>query len=289
MSLTDLNLKEENGCVHIDGIPNFSLTQTFECGQCFRFSQKDGIYEGVVGGRLLRISQKDTETVVHGCSAQEFDGVWKSFLSLDIDYPAICNSFISGSDQTLSRASEYGRGIRILRQDRWEALCSFIISQNNNIPRIKKIINTLCSRYGDPVDEKGMHYSFPSPRRLAALSVEELYGVSMGFRAKYVYDAACKVSTKEIDFSYIDSLDTPSAMEYLCRIKGVGPKVALCTLLFGFERLDAFPVDVWVKKVLEKYYPDGACEALSGKYAGIAQQYLFYYERSLAETEKSKK
>ena len=272
---------EKDGNLHLHGLTHLSPKQTFECGQCFRFRCVDGIYEGVVGSSLLRVGNIDKDTVIFGCTLSDYEKKWKRYLSIDRDYPLLCTDFESNGDPILSAAASYGRGIRILRQDKWEALCSFIISQNNNIPRIKKIIEKLCRTYGERITGDGEHYSFPTAQRLASLSVDELYALSMGFRAKYVYDAAQKVSSGEIDLAYADTLSTKDAADYLCRIKGVGPKVALCTLLFGFDRTDAFPIDVWVKKVLAKYYPDGPCSALTGKNAGIAQQYLFYYERCL--------
>ena len=180
----------------------------------------------------------------------------------------------------LTRAAACAGGIRILRQEPWETLCSFIISQNNNIPRIKGIVERLCRTYGDPIGTpRGVFYSFPGPERLARLSVDEIFALRVGFRAKYISDAARKVASGEVDLGEVAALPTPEAAEALRRISGVGPKVAACALLFGFDRGDSFPVDVWVRRVLAKYYPDGFDPAALGDRAGIAQQYLFYYER----------
>ena len=177
---------------------------------------------------------------------------------------------------------KFANGIRILHQDHWEALCSFIISQNNNIPRIKKIIEALCSAYGDVIyiDENGKnYYSFPSPEKILEAGEKKIFELKTGFRAKYIIDAARKVSSGEISFEEIEKASTDEAMKILCKICGVGPKVASCVLLFSFRKYDCFPIDVWVKKILDKYYPDFTGKEYFGEYAGIAQQYLFYYER----------
>ena len=171
-------------------------------------------------------------------------------------------------------------GIRILKQEPWEALCSFIISQNNNIPRITGIIDRLCSTWGEK-NEKG-EYSFPSYEILAGLTVEDLAPLKAGFRSKYILDAAQKLKNKEIDLNKIYSATMDEAREELMKIKGVGKKVADCTLLYGFGRMEAFPVDVWVKRIVEELYPDGLPECIKGN-EGIAQQYLFHWRRNSKE------
>ena len=177
-------------------------------------------------------------------------------------------------------AMEYGDGIRILRQEPWEAVCSFIVSQNNNIPRIKKIIRTMSREWGEPISCGGeTYYSFPSAKALADAGEEAIFALKTGFRAKYIYDAACRAANGELDFDAIFSASPEDAEELLCKIKGVGPKVAACAMLFGFGKTEAFPVDVWIKRVLAKYYPAGLDVSALGSYAGFAQQYLFYYER----------
>ena len=159
------------------------------------------------------------------------------------------------------------------------------MSQNNNIPRIKKIIAALSEEYGEKFEYKSgdgeskTFYSFPTAEALARAGEEALYALRTGFRAKYIYDAARKVAEGELDLGSIAKLPTSEAAAELMKIKGVGLKVASCVLLFGFGRTEAFPVDVWVRRVLDKYYPDGLDTTALGRYAGIAQQYLFYYER----------
>ena len=178
-----------------------------------------------------------------------------------------------GYRETMSRAVGYGRGIRILRQDPFETLISFIVSQNNNIPRIKKIITALCENYGE-------NRAFPTPEALAGASVDDLFALRTGFRAKYIHDAAVKVASGEVNLSEIAACkDYGKCTEMLCRIHGVGPKVSSCVLLFGFHKTEAFPVDVWMKKSLARHFPDGFDPAPLGRYKGLCQQYLFYYER----------
>lgn len=267
------------------GVRDFDVGRVFDCGQCFRFDVTRDVggatsASGIALGRLLEIVQDGDLLLIKNCTEDEFERVWAHYLALDVDYESINSALGGGSDTVMREAVACSRGIRILRQDGWEALCSFIISQNNNIPRIKKIIGALCAAYGEPiVTESGTYYTFPSAGRIAALSVDEIFALRTGFRAAYISDAAKKVASGEIDVAGIASMTTGQAAEYLCGIKGVGPKVASCALLFGFDRGDCFPIDVWVKRVLAKYYPDGFDYKALGDMAGIAQQYLFYYER----------
>lgn len=259
------------------------LDRTFDCGQCFRFdkvenSEYDVEYRGVAYGRAVSFAEKDGELYVIGADDADFEKIWRRYLSLDEDYGAIHGELLALSEnEALHRAVEYGRGIRILRQEPWETVCSFIISQNNNIPRIKGLIKALSERAGERLDD-GV-YSFPTAEAVAALGVQELRDLKMGFRAPYIIDAAEKVVRGELDFEAVASLPTVEAEKMLCAVKGIGPKVADCALLFGFSKYDAFPVDVWVKRVIEKYFDRSFEPSSLGKYAGVAQQVLFYYER----------
>ena len=259
----------------------FDIFQTFDCGQTFRFEATGAnTVEGVALGRLLRLTQTEDGSIEINCTLDEFESTWKHYLALDRDYGKINRYFSEGDDEVLKKASLYGKGIHILRQDPWEALCSFIISQNNNIPRIKKIINALSEKFGEPFECDGKtYYSFPTAKALASAGEAEIFALKTGFRAKYICDAAEKVASGEIDLENILKLSTLEAQTELLRIKGVGPKVASCALLFGFDKTDAFPIDVWVKRVFSKYYPNGFDVCSFGENAGIAQQYLFYYER----------
>ncbi len=273
-------ITEKNNHIELTSLDHFSIDKIFDCGQCFRFDSLDGGIEGVAFGKFIRFEQPNRQTVrIYGINKKDFDSVWCHYLGLDEDYGAIDKDILTrtNNDMTISNAVKYGNGIRILRQDGWEALCSFIISQNNNIPRIKKIIENMSKNFGEKLDES--HYTFPTADALCKAGVNKIFDLKTGFRAKYIYDAAEKVSSGKIDLSLIKNMTTNEAIEYLMQIKGVGLKVASCTLLFGFNKTDAFPVDVWVKKVIAKYYPNGLDITSLGKYGGLIQQYLFYYER----------
>ncbi len=266
----------------IDKPKNFELSQIFDCGQCFRFSKhptKENTYCGVAHSKYLEISENSGKLIFHNTSKEEYEKIWHDFFDLDNDYSKYIDEF--SDDAVLKEASEYSHGIRLLKQDKWETLCSFIISQNNNIPRIKGIIENLSVAYGEKhITCDGFeYYDFPTPTALKQAGIDGLLALKTGFRAKYIYDAACKVSDGEINLDEISGMDLASALDLLMTIKGVGPKVAACVLLFGFAKYDAFPVDVWVKRILNNYYSQTVPSHLSGKHAGIAQQYLFYYER----------
>lgn len=274
----------------------FDISQIFDCGQCFRFDkvtpQNGGIaFGGTAFGRYVEFEQsEDGFLTVYGTNDEEFETVWKPFLSYSEDYGSLRDDIRTRladcgvSEDVVTGAMNGGSGIRILRQDRWEALCSFIISQNNNIPRIKKNIADLCKAFGEEIGRGSGHYAFPTPEALREAGEDAIFALKTGFRAKYIYDAAEKVSSGKIDLAKIDEMTYDEGMAVLTSIKGVGPKVASCTLLFGFGKTESFPVDVWMKRVIAKYFPNGLEINRLGKYAGIAQQYLFYYERGF-ETE----
>ncbi len=249
----------------------FNLGLCLDCGQAFRWTEKDGEWHGVAFGKALTVSQVENRLVLD-CTKEDFEKVWKNYFDFDCDYEKITKAY---DDKYLKAAvSEYS-GIRILRQEPWEALCSFIISQNNNIPRIKGIVERLCDTFGE--GEMGQK-SFPSAEMLAKLTVEDLAPLRAGFRAKYIIDAAQKVANGEVDFNRIHESPIDFGREELQKIKGVGAKVAECTLLYGFHKLEAFPIDVWVKRIMSEMYPDGLPECTKGT-EGIAQQYLFHWRR----------
>ncbi len=293
--------KDGVNCVKICGVSSFDVRKIFDCGQCFRFEPventcHDSEFSGVAHGRFISVGQDGDDIYIYNSTDEEYESIWRHYLALDEDYARIDDSILSISDnEKLRSAVEYGNGIRILRQEPWEAICSFIVSQNNNIPRIKKIIEAMAKRCGEPVEipcgmEKKLSpnaspFAFPTPESLLALGVDGIFELRTGFRAKYIYDAAEKLCDGAIDLEFLlSSKNTAECIEHLCGIKGVGPKVASCALLFGFSRYDAFPVDVWIKKVIEKYFgvsPEKFSPETLGEYAGIAQQYLFYYERYL--------
>jgi len=273
-----MNVIYENDHAVIKGVTDLDIYQTFDCGQCFRFDPcPDGGIAGIACGKWARFEQPFDDTLIIYAPYDDID-FWMNFLSLDVDYGMIKEDIRTrfGGD-TISMAMNTGYGIRILRQDPWETVCSFIISQNNNIPRIKKIIASLSEKFGEKIGDT--LYAFPTAKALCDAGEEEIFLLKTGFRAKYIYDAAARVCDGRLDLDNLRSADTDVLMKTLCEVKGIGPKVASCSALFGFYRTEAFPIDVWVKRVIEKYYPDGLDIASLGKYAGIAQQYLFYYER----------
>lgn len=256
---------------------NIDLVQTFECGQCFRWQKNsENSYTGIFKGKKLELSQLTPNTIILSTDMSDFKKIWYKYFDLETDYKKIGEN-IATLHPILKKAYIECSGIRILRQEPWETLCSFIISQNNNIPRIKKIIKSLCDLFGDKI-ENSKEKSFPSSDVISKLNLEDLEPIRSGFRAKYILDAARKVSSKIVDFNKIENLDYIDAKNELMKIKGVGPKVADCVLLYGFHRLEAFPEDVWIKRVMNKFFKNESPK-IFGEYAGIAQQYLYHYSR----------
>ena len=312
----------------ISGLESYSLRDTMECGQCFRYMKicpsEDGAvsdfckenpgyteYMTVVSGRLIFVGQRnDSELIFYDLSDEDFERICVPYFALDTDYTAIRENIISLTDSKfLKDATEAAKGVRILRQEAWETIFSFIVSQNNNIPRIRKIIRAVCAAYGENLAVKqglekcpkkmancgeygskldtgecsscGMCYTFPAAEAVLA-SPELLLPSHPGFRYKYLVDAAAKVVAKEVDIDDINSHASYSyTLESLKKIKGVGDKVASCAALFAFGNLEAFPVDVWMKRAIDEYF-DGSLDPKSlGAYAGVAQQYIFHYIRIL--------
>lgn len=281
--------------VKLENLEYFDTSAVFDCGQAFRFlsvenSSHECEYGGAAFGKYITVAQDGDTVTVYGADEEDFNKIWIPYLCLDLDMDNARRDILSRSDNpALAEAVEYGKGIRILRQEKWETLCSFIISQNNNIPRIRGLIGTVSKSLGTRIEcpeelaeRAGEIYSFPTPEAIVNTGVDALREMKFGFRAPYIYDAAQKVASGELDLEAVAAAKTTAeAAEMLMTVKGVGPKVAACTLLFGFDRTDAFPVDVWVKRVIEKYFPAPFDAASLGLYAGLAQQYLFYYERYL--------
>lgn len=266
---------------------NLDLRQTLESGQCFRWKRlPDGEYIGAAQGRVLKVRQTDDGAVF---TVKDKDDVtfWLHYFDSETDYDAVIRQF--AADPILKAASEENRGIRILRQEPFETLISFIISQNNNIARITGIIDRLCEGFGEKLtDEYGGIWSFPDAKTLAALSPDELAGLRAGFRVRYILDAARKVSCGQIRLDDIYDMSYDDGKAYLKTITGVGDKVADCVLLFGYHKTGAFPSDVWIKRITAEYYADGLPECM-GEYKGIAQQYLFEYFRKHTQAESNAK
>ncbi len=271
----EITAKQNGNNVAIFGVENFGLNETLDCGQAFRWKEIDqNTWEGIALGRYLKIGLKDGIVTLYDCSVEEYWQKWHSYFDFDRNYCEIIS--IISKDPTLKVAAEQNCGIRILKQDSWEALCSFIISQNNNIPRIKGIVERLCECFGEPLPNGG--FTFPSAEVLARLEPEALAPIRAGFRARYIIDGARKYVNREIDLNLIKTADIDLARAELMKITGVGIKVADCTLLFGFSRIDALPKDVWIKRAIEQYF-DGKFPECARGYEGIAQQYLFNYIR----------
>ncbi len=273
-----MKLKEINGGVALENVECLDIPLCLDCGQAFRFFEEaDGTFHGVVQGEILDVKRTENGYFFEHTSIDKFKNLWKNYFDLERDYAKICQSF---DDENLKKATEEFYGIRILRQEPWEALCSFIISQNNNIPRIKGIVERLCENFGEKLSERD--FSFPSFEVLADMSVDDLSPLRAGFRSKYILDAAKKVKSGEVRLYDLYNAPMDEARQELMKIKGVGAKVAECTLLYGLGRVEAFPVDVWVKRIMSEMYPDGLPECTLGV-EGIAQQYLFHWRRKSKE------
>ncbi len=265
----------KDGNIIIKDIRNFTLSETLDCGQAFRWREtEDGAFEGVAFGKYLKLAADKEGIILYDTSEEDFLNIWKDYFDLDRDYGEIIEAI--SENEVLKAASGFAGGIRILRQDPWEALCSFIISQNNNIPRIKGIVERLCASFGEEIKEG--FYSFPAAEKIATLTLEDLAPLRSGFRAKYILDGAKRVASGEIDLDALKKLALDEARQELMKIYGVGEKVADCTLLFGLSHIDAFPKDVWIKKAMVKLF-DGSLPECAAPYAGIAQQYIFHYAR----------
>lgn len=253
-----------------------NIEKTFECGQCFRWDRNgDGAYTGIAMGYPARVETIDDKVYI---TSNAPDELWREYFDMDTDYAAASESF---TGEYLERCKSFGRGIRILRQEPWEALCSFIISQCNNITRIKGIVDRLCTKFGEEtVFEGRTYYSFPSADILADLTVNDLAPLRCGYRAEYIIKAAKAVRDGEIDLAALCDCDYRLAIKELRSLYGVGEKVANCVVLFGLGHMEAFPVDVWMKRALKEHFPPNFDPKTLGEYAGLAQQYIFYYARS---------
>lgn len=281
----------------LNNVRDFHLDHIFDCGQCFRWErQEDGSYIGPALGKIVKISTEgtslDTKVIIDNCDEKDYLELWESYLDMDRDYGSI-KTLLTESDEVLKNASEYGYGIRILKQDFWETVVSFIISQNNNIPRIKGCIESICKSFGEHIGEyEGReYYAIPTPEVMANLTVEDLGSAKLGYRAKYLIETAKQMlaegGPEEVKARLVAS---SNPIEDLQSFTGIGPKVAACISLFGLGRMDAFPIDVWMRRVMNQLYGIDEKDVKSmkeyakehfGEHGGIAQQYLFYYIRGL--------
>lgn len=255
------------------------LKKTLTGGQCFRFSEDNGVFCGVAMGVAVRIYAVDGELFLEGDSSENALARWRSYLDLDTDYDAIKNELIA-QEPRLSTAAERCGSVRILRQEPWEALCCFVVSQNNNISRIRGIVERLCELCAIPA--RGGGYAFPPPEAVAALTTDQLKGIGCGYRAEYIIAVASAVCDGSLELARLGTAPVDEARKQLLSLHGVGPKVADCVLLFGLHRLDCFPVDVWIKRALEGEFKDTQLQ--HSPYAGVAQQYIFEYIREKTES-----
>ena len=274
--------------VEIKGYDNdFVPKHIFECGQCFRFKKEvDESYTIVAKGKVINVSSDSKSIILKNTTDEEVADIWFDYFDLGTDYSAIKKTL--SADKYLKESLNYGNGIRILNQDLWECILSFIISANNNIPRIQGIVEKLCKRFGDKISAfDNTYYAFPDADRLKNVTKEELSFLRAGYRDSYLLDAIKKVTDGEIDLDKLSDLPTEQAKSELLKVKGIGNKVADCILLFGNKRSETFPVDVWVKRSVGTIYAQEIGDmSISDfatfkfkNYAGYAQQYLFYYMR----------
>ena len=279
----------------IKDIKSFELKDIFDCGQCFRWNeQEDGSYTGVFGENVLNVSKKNNEIIFKGICKENIKQTVEKYFDLNRNYENIKDK-LSKIDENMKKSIEYGRGIRILNQDLWETIISFIISANNNIPRIKGIIERLSKKYGKEIEWKGnKYYTFPTAEELRDVTVQEYRELGLGFRDIRLYETTHMILDKKINLEEMKkNPNTMEVREQLLSLSGVGPKVADCILLFStLKRFEVFPIDVWVRRVMNDLYihnPDETkvnkkeiekiAKEKFGNLAGLAQQYLFYWRR----------
>lgn len=279
----------------IPKIDTFNMQHIFECGQCFRWNKgEDGSYTGVFKNNVLNVKEENGQVIFNGICNGDIKQIVIEYFDLETDYEAIQKE-LSKVDENMKISISYGKGIRLLNQDLWETIISFIISANNNIPRIKGIIERISKQYGDEIKWNGkIYYTFPTVEQLSKATVEDLRKLGLGFRDKRVQETTQIILNKEVDLQLLHKQeDTQTIRDILLTLPGVGPKVADCIMLFStLKRLDTFPIDVWVRRVMNDLYIHNPneekvnkkeIEELArqkyGNLAGIAQQYLFYWKR----------
>lgn len=280
-----------SGRLTIKGVSDFDPVHIFECGQCFRWlPEEDGSYTGVTGDRAVSITYEKGVLTVCNCREEDAESFWYDYFDLGRDYGQLKHDLADGDD-IMKQASGFGGGIRLLRQDPWETVISFIISQNSNIPRIRQCIDSLCRNFGQSLGEwRGEErFSFPSAERLAELEREDLSVCRLGYRDRYVLETARAVARDQGKaLAAARDSDPDAAAAYIRSLSGVGPKVADCILLFGLQHYGSFPLDVWMKRIMTELYgfdpkdTRGMSEYARlrfGENSGFAQQYLFYYAK----------
>lgn len=293
---------ESNDSVIIKGVKNFNIKQILECGQCFRWQRvTDTDYIVVSNRRVIEIIQEDDEVIIHNTNMNDFKNIWENYFDLNTEYGPLKEEL--SKDELLKQAIEFGYGIRLLNQDPFEMVISFIISARNSIPSIMKTIKKISEKFGDKIEYKGeIYYAFPTPEQLKNATLEDIQETGASFRSKYIIDTIYNINMaleakksgnltdelKRYDLDYIMSLPTDECHVALQAFKGVGAKVADCIMLFSMGKKSAFPVDVWIKRAMIHFYvaPDVSLNNIRvfgrekfGELSGLAQQYLFYYAR----------
>lgn len=278
-------------------IEAFEPKHIFECGQCFRWNvQPDGSYIGIVRNNVVTVKKVKDSVIFESMGEDSLEELVYQYFDLTTDYTKIKET-LSNVDEFVKTSIQYGEGIRILKQEVWETIISFMISANNNIPRIKGIIERISKQYGTPILWRGQtYYTFPTIEQLSKASIEELRDLGLGFRDKRVYQTTQLFKNKTITIQQLqEQPDTKLVRDMLMQLPGVGPKVADCILLFGLQKLEVFPIDVWVRRVMNDLYFKKEKEETLDKteitklatakyanFAGLAQQYLFYWKRETA-------
>ena len=279
----------------IKNMNSFELKDIFDCGQCFRWNeQEDGSYTGIFGNNVINVKKQNNEITFEGICEKDIKETIENYFDLNRNYEEIKEQ-LSKIDENMKTSIEYGQGIRILNQDLWETIISFIISANNNIPRIKGIIERLSEKYGNEIEfNRKKYYTFPTPEQLKNVSVEEYRKIGLGFRDIRLYETTKMILEKQVDLEKMkQNPNTTEVRDELLKLSGVGPKVADCILLFSdLKRFEVFPIDVWVRRVMNDLYIkqedetkvskkqiEKIAQEKFGDLAGLAQQYLFYWRR----------
>jgi N-glycosylase/DNA lyase len=270
-------LKITNGVIIKNINSGINFENTLECGQCFRWEKKEDKYYATVRNEHVAVYRNGPDIILENTTVESTKNFWTNYFDLNFDYGKVQKK-LENIHPIFKKAYQNYPGIHILNQDPWETLCSFIISQNNNIPRIKKIISSLCITFGEKINNTES-YMFPGSEIINRLSEKDLDPIKCGFRAKYILDAATKVSSGEIDLENLKNININKAKEILMKIKGVGPKISECVLLYAYHKLECFPMDVWIKKIMRTIFKGKKLDVF-GKYPGIAQQYLYHYVRN---------
>ena len=296
------NVVEQQNSIIIEDVKDFNIKQILECGQCFRWERiTDTNYIIVAFRRVREVVQEGNKVIIYNTNMKDFNEIWKSYFDLDRDYGVIKEEL--SKDELLRKSVEFGYGIRILNQDPFEILISFIISARNSIPSIMKTIKKISEKWGDKLEYKGnIYYAFPTPEQLKKATLDEIKETGASFRSKYIVDTIGNVNAaieakqkgelteelRQFDLDYIKSLPSDECHKALQNFMGVGAKVADCIMLFSMGKHSAFPVDVWIKRAMIHFYlaPDVSLNKIRvfgrekfGELSGLAQQYLFYYAR----------